>query len=69
MNDENQETLARHAEAGRLIALARSLLNADRDGLAVTYLDLAVSAISPSNTVTAASHGALATQAPAQDRG
>src|SRR3546814_14028192 len=61
MDDENQETFARHAEAGRLIALARSMLNADRDSLAVTYLDLAVSAISSSNAVTAVNRRANGT--------
>src|SRR3546814_9333197 len=60
-SDVCSSDLARHAEAGRLIALARSMLNADRDSLAVTYLDLAVSAISSSNAVTAVNRRANGT--------
>lgn len=42
-----------HEEAARLITLARGMLVNDQNALAVTYLDLAVSAISSREIPTA----------------
>jgi hypothetical protein len=53
MENEMPFASERHEEAVRLIGLARSMLDAGRDNLAVTYLDLAIEVIPSGNTAPA----------------